>query len=80
MNLFDTKNIINVFLRTGTPNDDGYLSDPALGGKLIDTYGSQYEALYKAINYDYADTYITDTGNYFYSAPRQIRFGIRIDY
>lgn len=87
INLFDTKNIENVFLRTGTTTDDGYLSNPALGGKLIETLGPQYEALYKAINIDYYEQWqVATTGApytttpYFYSPPRQIRFGIRIEY
>src|SRR5690606_24912801 len=53
INLLDTKNITNVFLRTGTATDDGYLSDPELGGTLRPTQREEYEALYRAINIDY---------------------------
>ncbi|MGE5457529.1 MAG: TonB-dependent receptor [Methanococcaceae archaeon] len=87
INLFDTKNILNVFLRTGTTKDDGYLSDPALGGKLIETNGQIYADLYRAINIDYYEQYqIAITGApyttvpQFYGPPRQIRLGVRFEY
>ena len=32
INLFDRQNVENVFLRTGSASDDGYLTDPNLGG------------------------------------------------
>jgi len=87
INLFDTKNIENVFLRTGSTDDDGYISDPALGGKLAETYGAEYAALYRAINIDYYEQWqnaafgapIT-TAPLFYGTPRQIRLGIRLEY
>ena len=55
INVFDTKNIENVFLRTGNTSDDGYISNPTTGGKLIEQFGAEYEALYKAINIDYSE-------------------------
>lgn len=87
INLFDTKNIENVFLRTGSTSDDGYLSDPSTGGKLVETYGPIYEELYKALNIDYYQQWqLAMTGApilttpYFYGPPRQIRVGIKIEY
>jgi len=87
INLFDTRNIENVFLRTGSTDDDGYITDPALGGKLVETYGPEYAALYRAVNIDYSEQWqvaqngapIT-TQPLFYGPPRQIRFGIRLEY
>ena len=35
INLLDTRNILNVFLRTGSTTDDGYLSNPTLGQPLL---------------------------------------------
>jgi len=84
INIFDRKNVENVFLRTGSTDDDGYLSNPALGGQLVSTYGQQYAALYRAINIDYYEQYQTapflGTTPYFFGPPRQLRFGIRLEY
>jgi hypothetical protein len=84
VNLFDAVNIENVFLRSGTTDDDGYLSNPAQGGKLIETYGPQYEALYRAINIDYYEQWQNAAGlttvPFFYGTPRQIRLGLRLEY
>lgn len=87
INLFDTKNVENVFLRTGTETDDGYLGDPNLGGTQVNTYGPDFAALYKALNLDYHQQwYAATTGAAYttqpaiYGPPRQIRFGIRLEY
>jgi len=87
INLFDALNIQNVFLRTGSVDDDGYLSDPSTGGQLVETFGPEYEALYSALNIDYSQQWqFATTGAaytttpYFYGPPRQIRFGVRVEY
>lgn len=80
INLFNRKNIQNVFLRTGSPFNDGYLSDPALGGTLYANQRKDYENLYKAVNIDYYQNYQRATGNSLFGPPMQIRFGIRLEY
>lgn len=84
INLFDALNIQNVFLRTGTTDDDGFLSNPQLGGPLIQTYGPKYEELYRAINIDYYQQWQNASGltttPFFYGPPRQIRLGLRLEY
>jgi len=87
INLLDTENIYNVFLRTGVADDDGYLGDPLQGGKQIETFGPDYAAVYTALNLDYhQDWYNATTGAAYttqpviYGPPRQIRFGIRLEY
>jgi hypothetical protein len=84
INLFDTKNVQNVFLRTGTTDDDGYLSNPSLGQPLINTFGPKYADVYRAINVNYYEAYQNAIGlntvPYFYGPPRQIRFGVRLEY
>jgi hypothetical protein len=87
VNLFDTKNVQNVFLRTGTETDDGYLGDPNQGGTQVNTYGPDFAALYTALNLDYHQQwYAATTGAAYttqpviYGPPRQIRFGIRLEY
>ena len=79
-NVLDTKNIINVFLRTGTASDDGFLTDPKLGGTLKAYQREEYEAMYRAINIDYYQGYQTAIGTNLYGPPRQIRFGVQLEY
>ncbi len=82
INLFDTKNVQNVFLRTGTTTDDGYISNPNLSGELVNR--DKYSEIYRAVNIDYYERYqaapFLSTVPYFYGAPRQIRFGIKLEY
>jgi outer membrane receptor for Fe3+-dicitrate len=84
INLFDGRNIENVFLRTGSTDDDGVLSNPGLGGPLIGTYGSNYAPVYRAINIDYYQLYQNAIGlntvPFFYGPPRQVRLGLRLEY
>lgn len=72
VNLFNAKNVQDVFSNTGSAESNGYLTDPNLTGyKQIQKYGQQYAQLYQALNIDYAGLYGT---------PRQIRLGIRLEY
>ena len=84
INLFDAENIQNVFLRTGTTNDDGVLSNPSFGLPLLQTYGPRYADVYKAVNIDYYERYQNAVGlntvPYFFGPPRQIRLGVRFEY
>ena len=88
INLFDTKNVQNVFLRTGSATDDGYLSDYNLGGQLAEKNGPEFVALYKAINIDYFQAYQFAGGqnqgaagsSFLWGPPRQIRLGIKLEY
>ncbi len=87
VNLFDALNIQNVFLRTGSATDDGFISNPQLEQQLIETYGELYSDVYKAINIDYYEQYQNaNTSNfgglnpYFYGPPRQIFLGIKLSY
>jgi outer membrane receptor protein involved in Fe transport len=87
-NLFDTKNVENVFLRTGSATDDGFISDPKLRQKLLETYGPQYEDVYRAINIDYAEQWrnafnggvLATLNPYFYGPPRSIILGLKLSY
>ena len=87
-NLFDAANVENVFLRTGSATDDGFISDPALVAQLLETYGPQYEEVYRAINIDYAEQWrnaqgggiLGDLNPYFYGPPRSIILGLKLSY
>jgi len=88
INLLDTKNVQNVFLRTGSATDDGYLSAYDLGGQLAQQNGPDYVAMYNAINIDYFQSYQAAGGqnqgasgsSFLWGPPRQIRLGIRLEY
>ena len=87
-NLFDATNVENVFLRTGSATDDGFISDPALRQQLLNTYGDQYEDVYRAINIDYAEQWrnaqgggiLGDLNPYLYGPPRSIILGLKLSY
>jgi outer membrane receptor protein involved in Fe transport len=87
-NLLDTRNVENVFLRTGSATDDGLISDPALVQQLSQTYGPQYADVYRAINLDYAEQWKNADGGglyqglnpLIYGPPRSIIFGIKLSY
>jgi outer membrane receptor protein involved in Fe transport len=80
INALNTKNVINVFLQTGTADDDGYLSTPS-GKNDVDTYGQQFAELYKTF---LANGYGFEQGLDLYQdlwgTPRQIRLGLRVEY
>jgi hypothetical protein len=77
INVLNTQSITNVFPNSGDAYDDGYLSSEE-GRAQADGYyinygadfGQLYEEIYRARSYN--------AGNF--SAPRQIRLGLRINY
>ena len=71
INLFDNKNVDDVYIRTGAADDDGYIADPDLSSKKIEQYGEIYEDYYQSTVIDY---------NGFYQDARQILLGIRLEY
>ena len=77
-NLFNRKNTINVYQRTGNAEDDGYLSDPNYSQTAINANnGQQYIDMYTAINLVNGQSYWYRVGD-LYGTPRQIFFGIKI--
>jgi len=76
LNLFDSKQIVNVFPNTGTAQDDAWLRSP-LAASFVAIPG--YADFYKAINLDNRHAYIGATGNDLFGAPRQIRVGMKLE-
>ncbi|MDD8017557.1 MAG: hypothetical protein PHP42_04230, partial [Bacteroidota bacterium] len=70
-NLLNLDNANFVFSRTGDPKDDGWLAT-AQGSSKVATYGQPYTDLYSAVNNGY------NANNF--TAPRQIRFGVKLEY
>ena len=71
INLLDAKNVYDVFPRTGSADDDGLDISP-----WVEVYGEQYAVLHQLMNqYNPQDEQQT-----FYGPPRQIGFGIKLNY
>jgi hypothetical protein len=71
INLLGTDNPVNAFLRTGDPKDDGWFSSETGHADALSN-GPQYVAFYNAT------TLGRNSGNF--GPPRQIRFGVKLDY
>ena len=77
-NLFNTKNVINVFQKTGSAEDDGFLSDPSVSGDVVNRLGETYVQMYKAINLTNGGAYRGQVGQELYGQSRQIFLGIKL--
>jgi hypothetical protein len=80
LNVFDTRNVIDVYLRTGNAFDDGYLTNPELSEQNIEANGGErYVELYRAINLENRQHQWQRNGNDLFGSPRQIRLGARFE-
>ena len=78
-NLFNRRNVINVYGRTGNAEDDGFLTNPDLSSQIVEASGGQtYRQLYEAINLVNRQHYWTTQGGDILGDPRQIRFGVEL--
>ena len=78
-NLFNRRNVINVYGRTGNAEDDGFLTNPDLSSQIVEASGGQtYRQLYEAINLVNRQHYWLTEGGDILGDPRQIRFGIEL--
>jgi hypothetical protein len=76
LNFFNTKNVADVYPTTGSAQDDGWLSSPLA---LPYTANQQYVNFYKAANLN--NRYFimrVNGGDDLYSAPREIRVGVKV--
>ena len=82
INLFDIRNVANVWATTGSASDDGWLVNPTSGEKLVASKGQPYADLYRQVGLNYyqpgADGGLVTS--YRYGPPRQIRIGLRLEY
>jgi len=78
-NALDTKNVINVYSRTGNAYDDGFLTDPALSSEILAAQGDTYRTLYENVNLANGQHYRNDFGRDLFGNPRTVRFGISLD-
>ena len=76
-NLFNRRNVINVYPLTGNAEDDGFINHPDKVETHTSAYGAVYEEMYRAINIKNGVAYDNVAGE-LWGAPRQIHFGIKI--
>ncbi|MDI6802350.1 MAG: TonB-dependent receptor plug domain-containing protein [Bacteroidota bacterium] len=76
LNLFNRRNVLNVYPTTGIPTDDGWLN--SLPAQQFIT-SPDYEKAYRIFNLQNRWAYMTATGFDIYGTPRQIRLGLRIE-
>ena len=84
-NLFNTKNVINVFNNTGSATDDGFIEPidqnaTDIRQSYINNFGEEYINTYKAVNIDNGQSYWDVLGLQLFDSPRQIFFGLKLSY
>ena len=78
-NLFNRRNAVNVYQRTGNATDDGFLTNADLSSEIISANGGlSYQQLYQKINLANRQHYQFNEGGDLLDEPRQIRFGIEL--
>ena len=79
-NLTNRRNVRNVYMRTGNPWDDGFKSDTETSGPMAAANGGEdiFWSLYDALNLS-GNGSNSQSGQLF-ERPREIRFGIRLEY
>jgi outer membrane receptor protein involved in Fe transport len=76
LNVFDTKQVLNLYETTGTAQDDGWLSSTQ-SRAYRDI--PDYTDFYRAINLENRYAFIQRKGRDLYGSPRQIRIGLRME-
>ena len=79
-NLFDTKNVINVYSRSGNAYDDGFLTDPALSSEIVAANGQTYVDLYRNVNLENRQHYMTDFGFDVFATPQIVKMGVAVNF
>lgn len=87
-NLFNRRNVVNVYQFTGSPDDDGWLTTPGIaddaialvGGDFNENGVDDYVELYNAINIDNDEAWRTQIGGRLITAPRQIFVGLTLNF
>lgn len=80
-NLFNTKNIINVYDKTGNAFDDGFLNSSE-GRDIIASprYTERFADLYRVINYENREAASQVYGFDLFGEPRQMRLGVLVNF
>jgi hypothetical protein len=80
-NLLNTKNVINVYQKTGNAYNDGFLNTTD-GQQIIagERYTQRFADLYQVLNYDNREAALATYGYDLFGPPRQLRIGVKINY
>ncbi|MDP2365713.1 MAG: hypothetical protein Q8M94_18340, partial [Ignavibacteria bacterium] len=80
-NLLNTKNALNVYDKTGNAYDDGFLGSKD-GQQIISNprYTERFADLYRSINYDNRQAAFSLYNYDLFSAPRQMRAGVLVNF
>ena len=79
-NVFNTKNVLNVYSRSGNAYDDGFLTDPALSSEIVAAQGDTYVSLYENVNLANRQHYVWDFGQDLFGSPRVVKFGASVNF
>ena len=79
-NLFDTKNVINVYHRSGNAYDYNFLTDPKLSTDIVAANGDLYVDLYENVNLANRQHYSWDFGQDLFGSPRIVKFGASVSF
>ena len=79
-NLFDTKNVINVYSRSGNAYDDGFLTDPALSTEIVAANGQDYVDLYRNVNLENRQHFMSDFGLDVFATPQIVKMGVSVNF
>lgn len=87
-NLFNTRNVLNVYQASGSGDDDGFISSEVYSSDFVTLYGGDadgngiddYVELYDAVNIQNDEAYRTQIGGRLISAPRQIFVGLTVNF
>jgi len=78
-NLLNRQNVQQVYRRTGTTDDDGSF-DSRLREQIVESRGEEFFTLYQLINIDHRQEYAWGQGGDLFQRPREIRFGLQLEF
>ena len=80
-NILDTKNVINVYDKTGNAYDDAFLSSPDAATIIAKSrYTQRFADLYRALNLGNREAALSQKGIDMFGTPRQLRAGVLINF
>ncbi|MFQ6674895.1 MAG: TonB-dependent receptor domain-containing protein [Fidelibacterota bacterium] len=77
-NVFNSRNVTNVYYATGNAYDDGFLTSKD-GLDVIESRGEKFGDLYRVVNLENRQHNWLRNGFDLFDTPRQVRFGLRLE-